>query len=410
MLRLKERLGNPLREELPFEGQHGYIVSVGKARAFFLSAEPQANVVGATASLLLEVDEAQDVDLEKHDRDLVPMAASTNAPRAYYGTAGRQDDLLQQVKAANLAQERRDGVRRHFEYPWWVVAEQNPEYGRFVEAERDRLGATHPTFLTQYELKPVAGKGGFLDEEQLRRLQGDHPRERSPRPGRTYVAGVDVAGPAESAVERHDSTVITIAEVVSAEEGRIETLPDGSTIEWAPSEEEAPAEPTLRVVEIVEWRGRSHAEQHRELLRLLDATWRCRSIAFDATGLGQAPCELLRARLGERVVPVVLTARRKSQLGFDLIGAINGRRVTMWAAGPEDEAAREFWGQIRGLRRDLRPGGLMGWGAGSSGGHDDFATSLALAVFAGRSGASLWPEPACVVIPGVSPYANEGIF
>src|SRR5438128_5048688 len=197
MERLKEVLRNRLARQLTLEGQHSYIVSLGKARIHFLSAEPSARVVGATASVLLEVDEAQDVDPEKHDRDFAPMAASTNAPRVYYGTAWRQDDLLQSVKEANLARERRDGVRRHFEYPWWVVAEQNPAYGRFVEEERARLGANHPTFLTQYELRPVSARGALLDEDQLRRLRGDHPRLRAPRPGQVYVAGVDVGGWAE---------------------------------------------------------------------------------------------------------------------------------------------------------------------------------------------------------------------
>src|SRR5262249_48851990 len=110
---------------------------------------------GAPASILLEVDEAQDVPEEKYDRDFAPMAASTNAVRVFYGTAGRDDDLLQRIKAANLEAAQRDGAQRHFEYAWWVIAEHNRAYGEFVESERERLGATHPTFQSQYELKPV---------------------------------------------------------------------------------------------------------------------------------------------------------------------------------------------------------------------------------------------------------------
>ena len=45
----------------------------------WLAAEPGANVVGHTAGLLLEVDEAQDVDVETFDRAFRPMAASTLA-------------------------------------------------------------------------------------------------------------------------------------------------------------------------------------------------------------------------------------------------------------------------------------------------------------------------------------------
>src|SRR3990172_11884379 len=49
--------------------EDGHAVRLGRARQLFLSAEPSANVVGHTAGLLLEVDEAQDVDREKFDRE-----------------------------------------------------------------------------------------------------------------------------------------------------------------------------------------------------------------------------------------------------------------------------------------------------------------------------------------------------
>jgi hypothetical protein len=39
----------------------GYVVELGRARGLFFSAAPHSNVVGATADLLLECDEAQDV-------------------------------------------------------------------------------------------------------------------------------------------------------------------------------------------------------------------------------------------------------------------------------------------------------------------------------------------------------------
>ncbi|MGH7620777.1 MAG: hypothetical protein ACREMU_00390, partial [Gemmatimonadaceae bacterium] len=60
-------------------------VRFGDAAVRFLSAEPHANVVGHTAGLLLEVDEAQDVDAAKFDREFRPMAAAANAATVYYG-------------------------------------------------------------------------------------------------------------------------------------------------------------------------------------------------------------------------------------------------------------------------------------------------------------------------------------
>jgi hypothetical protein len=38
-------------------------------RIMFFSAGPESNIVGATANILLEIDEAQDVAIEKYDRE-----------------------------------------------------------------------------------------------------------------------------------------------------------------------------------------------------------------------------------------------------------------------------------------------------------------------------------------------------
>ncbi len=65
----------------------GYIVSAGHGTARFLSAEPEANIAGHTAVPLLEVDEAQDVDVDKFNRDVKPMASANNATTVFYGTA-----------------------------------------------------------------------------------------------------------------------------------------------------------------------------------------------------------------------------------------------------------------------------------------------------------------------------------
>jgi hypothetical protein len=43
---------------------------------------------------LKKIDEAQDVAIEKYDRDLRPMASTTNATTVLYGTAWSDDTLL----------------------------------------------------------------------------------------------------------------------------------------------------------------------------------------------------------------------------------------------------------------------------------------------------------------------------
>ena len=92
----------------------GYIYRIGTARIFFLSGAPDSNIVGATASLLLEVDEAQDLEAEKYDKDIAPMAASTNATRVFWGTAWTSQTLLARELRSAREAEREDGQRRVF--------------------------------------------------------------------------------------------------------------------------------------------------------------------------------------------------------------------------------------------------------------------------------------------------------
>ena len=67
MMRLRDRLN-----DAGFGGiwlpEMGYIIRLGSARAIFLSADESANVVGNTANILLEIDEAQDVSKEKYTK------------------------------------------------------------------------------------------------------------------------------------------------------------------------------------------------------------------------------------------------------------------------------------------------------------------------------------------------------
>src|SRR5947209_19916059 len=131
ILRLKEALdGSPLTRRR-WQPAFGYMVQLGRASVTFLSADASANVVGATASLLLEIDEAQDVDPDKYDRDFRPMASANNATTVLYGTAWSEDSLLERQRRINLAHQLHTGERLHFEYDWQALAAINPADGAF---------------------------------------------------------------------------------------------------------------------------------------------------------------------------------------------------------------------------------------------------------------------------------------
>ncbi len=370
MTRLKDRLNDAGFAD-NWSTEQGYIIRLDNCRAVFLSAEESANVVGNTAHILLEIDESQDVSKDKYSKDFKPMGSTTNVTTVHYGTAWDDSTLLEEVKQHNLKLERKDGIRRHFRYDWQEVAKYNPDYLSYIEAERERLGENHPLFRTQYCLLPIHGGGGFLDAQQRAQLQGKHPRLHQPQKGRTYIAGIDIAGEAADAdivkglKPQQDSTVITIGEL------------DYSVVEGIQRE------PKINIVEHYRWTGKKHTELYPQLVDILGKVWNCRRIVIDATGIGLTVSSFLKKALGARVIPFVFTAGSKSELGFNLLAAVNSGRLKMYAADGSGEYG-EFWEQMEKAKSSYRPNQTINFFVEASQGHDDFLMSLALLVEAGK--------------------------
>lgn len=357
----KTRLENVLSASpalRPFiHGQWGYIVKLGLSRCTFFSGDPNSNVKGETARLLLEVDEAQDFEKDKYQRDFRPMAAVQNATTVLYGTGWAEDDLLAAHKRVHLEMEAGDGIRRHFEYPWHYLAELNPAYGRFVEGERARLGPEHPLFLSEYELVPIPGVGRLLTPALAAQLAGDHPRLVRPWGDRAIVAGLDIAGEGN----RGDYTVLTIAEVELRTVANI-------------------VQSVGRVVQHYEWRGADLSQLQLQLADLLANVWHCRRVAVDATGIGAGVSSFLARALGpEGVDQVVFTQAGKSRLGYDLLAAIGSGRLRMYADDGSAEY-RALMEQVKSTKREVLPGQALRWETPAGEGHDDYISSLALVV------------------------------
>ena len=386
----------------------GYGLQLGRARILFFSAEKGSNVVGATADILLEIDEAQDVDETKYLQDFRPMASTTNATTVLYGTAWTEDCLIEKTRRHNLELEERDGRRRHFEFDWTTLAALNPAYKQFVSSEIARMGIDHPVVRTQYLLHAVPGLGKFLSAKQRELLRGRHDRLRAPEAGgvvsgpsghgvsgrgvsghAVYVAGVDIAGEDEEASDaalralkpRRDSTVVTIGRVSWNDEGEV----------------------GVEVVEHYWWTGRDHQTQLQELERLTREVWNCRRVVVDATGVGAGLASWLGRTLGELVVePFVFSAPSKSRLGFQLLEMINTGRCSVYGDGG-DEAA-ELWGEVGLARYEMRENNQMRWYVAPHEGHDDFLVSLALCCQAAQGAAR--PAADAVVRPRRIAYGD----
>ena len=116
-----DRLENRLKANLLTRGKwkkrSDYMRKIGLATVSFLSGDQKADVVGATASLLLHVNEAQDILTAVFDHKFSAMVASTFATRCYSGTVWTSRTLLaRQIKIARQQQEA-DGIQRLFFTP-----------------------------------------------------------------------------------------------------------------------------------------------------------------------------------------------------------------------------------------------------------------------------------------------------
>ena len=76
-------------------------------------------------------------------------------------------------------------------------------------------------------------------------------------------------------------------------------------------------------------------------------------MVVDATGLGQGTASFLERSLGSGVVePFIFTAQSKSRLGFELLAAVNGGRLKMYAA----DGSGDLWFDGRlDLEFNVRP-------------------------------------------------------
>ena len=138
-------------------------------------------------------------------------------------------------------------------------------------------------------------------------------------------------------------------------------------------------QPGVKVVEHYWWTGKKHTELYPQLVDILKNVWHCRRVVVDATGVGQPVSSFLRQSLGSPVIPFTFTQQSKSELGFNLLAAINSGRLKMYA-GDGSAEYQEFWFEMEKAKSQYRPSQTMNFYVDPAQGHDDFLMSLALLV------------------------------
>ena len=355
----------------------GYIVEVGNATARFLSADPDANVRGQTADLLLVANEAQDIDPRVWDPVFDPMAASTNATTLFMGTPWTHQTLLARQMKHIRQEGAKAGEKRLFMVPWQEVARHVPGYGNRVRDRIAQFGERHPFIRTEYELEELDGEESFFNPTRMARMQGDHERERAAKPGQRYALTIDVAGEEEFGMDaasmasnsRRDSTALTVIRI------------------------DRTSTPVIyRVVDRMLWTGKKFHELQDEIVRLAREVWKADHVVIDATGIGAGLASYLDHQLSDRsggkVIPVkrfVFTGQSKSELAWNFIGLVDSGRYLEYLEDPtrtqaEQNVTQRFIAEMKGCVFTMTdgPGKLVSWGAPPGRGHDDLAVSAVM--------------------------------
>ena len=388
MTRLKRSLANDLNRN-QWHSEHEHEVWLGRAVITFFSANPDAKTVGASATLLLECDEAQDVLEAEWEKNFMPMAASTNATVVYWGTAWTRRTLLAKAIRHLRQLEKADDIQRVFVITSDQVIAENPNYGKHLARQVAKLGRQHPLVKTQYFNEEIDAEGGMFPPARRALMVGTHPRQEAVGSGQeaegsgqeavgsgqaaegtadirhVYALLLDVAGEDEGAIgdplradiarlenPKRDATVLTIVEV------DLSTLSDPIL-----------AAPTYRVVDRRIWVGVQHARLYGQI-RALAKTWRARYLVGDATGIGAGLVGFLAKALPAGVViPFAFTSASKSKLGWDFLGIVDSGRFQDYRSNVEtfersDVESAIFWKEVEFCQFEVMPGPgkLLRWG------------------------------------------------
>jgi hypothetical protein len=325
IMRLENRLKGNLLTKSFWSKRSDFMRMIDQAVVSFLSGDAAANVVGATASLALFINEAQDITPLKYDKDFAPMVASTNATRIIVGTVWTSRTLLaRELRAAKEAQKK-DGIKRIFIYDADKVGRIVPAYKDFVKAEVKKLGRNHPLIKTQYYCEEIDAQAGMFNAARRALMAGDRPAQTAPIEGHIYVFTLDVAGQDESVMQGgedeflnnpgRDSVTLTIHDV------------DLSSLELLQA-------PTYRPVYRQAWQGQNHIVIFGKLCALFDS-WKPQYLVIDSTGVGEGLWAMLDRKYSTRILPFKFSTQSKSELAYIFIGIIETGRFRDCASTPE---------------------------------------------------------------------------
>ena len=338
LTRLENRLGNLWTSGRWWTKAKPTRRGLGLAQCTFFSGHPSAKAEGATANLLLIINEVQDQDETVIERRFTPMRASTNATALYVGTVRTTADTLWKIKERLEREQASDGIRRVFVIGPDEVGEANPDYRAFMARQVKSKGRQHPIVKSELFNEPVDMAVGLFSERRRALMLGTHRRIRWPVMGEIYIALVDVGGQDEAATAafaalNNPGRDYTVCTIVRAKRSPLNSTPRGGG---------AIVGPVYEVVDVFVDQGGRHFQDvpgqpslFQRLLAYLEH-WKVVMVVSDMTGVGQGLTDALRAAEGYsgRVYGFDFSKNfNKARLGNDFLAVIETGRFKYFADG-----------------------------------------------------------------------------
>jgi Terminase RNaseH-like domain len=320
------------------------------------TANPRAKIEGSSYHIIV-IDECQDAVETVVRKSIHPMLAFYAGTIVKIGTPGfYKGDFYKAINVNKRRMTNRRSRQNHFEYDYRVVSRYNPDYARFIQNEKRRLGEDSPEFQMSYALKWQLERGMLITEDDLDYLADPTMRLVQSWVRTPCVVGIDPA-------RVRDSTVVTVC-----------------WVDWDYPDPAGYRE--HRILNWLELHNTEWEEQYWEIMDFLDG-YNVAFMGIDAQGMGSAFADRMRRLMGSRCEVTAFSSDAKNQSDrwqhliqliqrkmFVYPGHSKARRTRVW---------RRFRQQMTDAEKVMKGQYLLIEAPNEREAHDDYVDSAALA-------------------------------
>lgn len=322
------------------------------------TANPKAQIESKSYHLIV-IDEAQRAEDKVVNQSITPMGAFYNATMVMTGTPFTHKGVFYNTIQLNKRTGTKRGARQnHFQHDWRSCARFNPQYLKHVRKTMQRIGEDSDEFQLSYALKWLLERGMFTTAERLEEL-GDTSMQQLV--DRWYdspiILGIDPA-------RKQDSTVVTAL-----------------WVDWANPNEFGYYD--HRVLNWMEMHGDRWEEQYARIIDFAQH-YSVMAVAVDGQGVGDVVADRLQRLMpGAQVEALASNSVDQSARWKHLMEVMN-QGLIGWPAGARvkrKKVYQRFIQQMTDLEKQYQGKYLLAAAPNAAEAHDDYADSLALAVY-----------------------------